>query len=191
MSTTQPSFTLVAVTSRDGYITGPDGEPPHLWASPEEQVRFAETVSALDWSFIGRLTHTIAWRPQRRRVVFSRSFRTPVWRHPCRLWVDPARVRLATILDALRPVHPPEHCGILGGVGVHDWFAERRLIDAADLTIEPFAFGRGRPLFSRMDTAEPRAAMRALGLVETAVVTLNAQGTRLHRFARAACRQHA
>jgi|GEM_PF-1099684 len=185
MPATRPSFTLVAVTSRDGYMTGPGGEPPHLWASPEEQVRFAETVSALDWSFIGRLTHILAWRPNRRRVVFSRSFRTPVWRHPDRLWVDPERVPLATILAALRPVHPPEHCGILGGVAVHDWFAERRLIDAADLTIEPVSFGRGLPLFSGMQAPDPRLALRSLGLVETAVVTLNARGTRLHRFTRA------
>lgn len=189
MSTSRPSFTLVAVTGRDGYMTGPDGEPPHLWASPEEQVRFAETVSALDWSFIGRLTHTLAWRPNRRRVVFSRSFRTPVWRHPSRLWVDPDRVSLATILAVLRPVHPPEHCGILGGLGVHDWFAERRLIDAAELTIEPVSFGGGLPLFSGMTAPDPRLAMRALGLVESDVVTLNAGGTRLHRFTRAAARQ--
>lgn len=179
-----PSFTLVAVTSRDGYITGPDGEPPHLWASAEEQVLFADTVSALDWSFIGRRTHIAAWRPDRRRVVFSRSFRTPVWRHPSRLWVDPERVTLATILAALRPVHPPEHCGILGGVAVHDWFAARRLIDAADITVEPLTFGRGLPLFAQSAVPDPLAAMHELGLVETDVVTLNARGTRRHRFAR-------
>ena len=183
-SAQQPSFTLVAVTSRDGYITGPDGEPPHLWASAEEQLLFAETVSALDWSFMGRRTHTVAWRPNRRRVVFSRSFRSPVWRHPSRLWVDPEQVTLATILAVLRPVHPPEHCGILGGVAVHDWFATRRLIDAADITVEPLTFGRGLPLFAHRAVADPLAAMHDLGLVETDAVTLNARGTRLHRFAR-------
>jgi hypothetical protein len=58
------------------------------------------------------------------------------------------------------------------------------LIDAADLTIEPLSFGRGLPLFSQMAAGEPLVAMRALGLIETAVVTLNARGTRLHRFNR-------
>lgn len=184
VAASRPHFTLVAVTSRDGFITGPDGEPPRLWASPEEQVRFAETVSALDWSFLGRVTHDLAWRPDRRRVVFSRSCHTPLWRHPRRLWVDPDKVPLATILETLRPIHPPEHCGILGGVGVHDWFAARRLIDAADLTIEPFAFGRGRPLFEHLASRDPRAALHALGLVQRDVVTLNAAGTRLYRFTR-------
>ena len=186
MASRRTSFTLIAVTSRDGFIAGPSYDPPGLWASSEEQVRFAETVSALDWAFIGRLPHCLAWRPDRRRVVFSRSFRTPVWRHPKRLWVDPGEVPLQTILAIIGAVHPPEHCGILGGLAVHDWFAERRLIDAADITIEPLDFERGLPLLSRGVAGDPLASMAELGLVETAAITLNARGTRLHRFARPA-----
>lgn len=184
MANRRTSFTLIAVTSLDGFIAGPDSDPPAIWASPEEQVRFAETVSALDWAFIGRLTHYLAWRPDRRRVVFSRSFRTPAWRHPKRLWVDPNEVPLQVILATIGAVHPPEHCGILGGLAVHDWFAERRLIDAADITIEPLTFERGLPLLSRGVSGDPLASMADLGLVETAAITLNARGTRLHRFAR-------
>lgn len=184
MADRRTSFTLIAVTSRDGFIAGPSNDPPGLWASPEEQVRFAETVSALDWAFIGRLTHQLAWRPDRRRVVFSRSFRTAVWRHPKRLWVDPGEVPLQAILTTIAAVHPPEHCGILGGLGVHDWFAERGLIDAADITIEPLTFERGLPLLSRGFVGDPLANMAELGLVETAAIDLNDRGTRLHRFAR-------
>lgn len=186
MSRLQSSFTLIVVTSRDGFITGPNNEPPHSWASSEEQLYFAETVSALDWAFIGRLTHTLAWRPNRRRVVFSRSFRTATWRHPKRLWVDPEAVSLPTILETVATVHPPEHCGILGGLAVHDWFAERQLIDAADITIEPLTFGHGLPLLSNGVAGDPLASIAGLGLVETATITLNAGGTRLHRFARPA-----
>jgi dihydrofolate reductase len=186
MANRRTSFTLIAVTSRNGFIAGPNNDPPGLWASPEEQVRFAETVSALDWAFIGRLTHHLAWRPDRRRVVFSRSFRTPVWRHPKRLWVDPDEVPLQAILATVGAVHPAEHCGILGGLGVHDWFAERGLIDAADITIEPFSFEHGLPLLSRGVSRDPLASMAELGLVETDAITLNARGTCLHRFARPA-----
>ncbi len=184
MASKPARFTLIAVTSRDGFITGPAGEPPQLWASLEEQVIFAESVGALDWAFIGRRTHWHAWRPDRRRVVLSRRVHTPLWRHPRRLWVDPDRVPLATILEMLRPVHPAEHCGILGGVGVHDWFAERGLIDAADITIEPLTFESGLPLFSAWISGDPLASMAALGLVETDAITLNAKGSRLHRFNR-------
>jgi dihydrofolate reductase len=177
-------FTLIAVTSRDGYITGPLGEPPASWASPEEQLLFGETVSALDWSFVGRVTHVDAWRPGRRRVIFSRSCRTPLWRHPLRLWVDPEHVPLATILDTLRPVQRPERCGILGGVAVHDWFARRGLIDAAEITIEPSAFGAGLPLLSGAQGDDPVRTLEAVGLRLADTVTLNARGTRLCRFFR-------
>jgi dihydrofolate reductase len=177
-------FTLVAVTSRDGFITGPGGEPPASWASPEEQLLFAETVSALDWSFIGRVTHTFAWRPSRRRVVFSRSCPTPLWRHPVRLWVDPERVSLGAILATLQPVQPPDHCGILGGVGVHDWFARQGLIDVAEITVEPMTFTAGLPLLSAAEGQDPVATLAAIGLRLTDTLKLNAAGTRLHRFIR-------
>jgi dihydrofolate reductase len=185
MSGTRPLFTLIAVTSRDGFITGPCGEPPASWASLEEQLLFAETVSALDWSFVGRVTHTLAWRSSRRRVVFSRSCRTALWRHPMRLWVDPDRVPLSIILDAIAQVQRPEHCGILGGVAVHDWFAYRGLIDAAEITVEPLTFAAGLPLFSAAVGRNPISTLEALGLRLTETLTLNADGTRLYRFARA------
>jgi dihydrofolate reductase len=184
MPGTTALFTLIAVTSRDGYITGPLGEPPANWTSPEEQRHFADTVSALDWSFVGRVTHVDAWRPGRRRVVFSRSCRTPLWRHPLRLWVDPDHVPLATILDTLRPIQRPEHCGILGGVGVHDWFARQGLIDAAEITIEPLTFAAGLPLFSWAPGGDPVGTLEAIGLRLTDTLTLNASGTRLCRFIR-------
>jgi dihydrofolate reductase len=177
-------FTLIAVTSRDGYITGPRGEPPANWASPEEQLLFGETVDALDWSFVGRVTHTDAWRPGRRRVVFSRSCRTPLWRHPLRLWVDPEHVPLGTILDTLRPVQRPERCGILGGVAVHDWFARRGLIDAAEITVEPLTFAAGLPLLSWGPGGEAVATLEAIGLRLTDTLVLNTLGTRLCRFIR-------
>ena len=186
MSGTGPLFTLIAVTSRDGYITGPRGEPPASWASPEEQVLFAETVSALDWSFVGRVTHTLAWRPGRRRVVFSRSCKTPLWRHPARLWVDPERVSLSAMLDAIAPVHRPEHCGILGGVAVHDWFARQGLIDAAEITVEPLTFAAGLPLFSTAVGRDLIGTLEAIGLCLADTLTLNTAGTRLCRFTRAA-----
>jgi dihydrofolate reductase len=185
MSEAAPQFTLVAVTSRDGFITGPNREPPASWASPEEQVVFAETVSALGWSFTGRITHELAWRPARRRVVFSRSCPTPLWRHPARLWVDPERTSLEQILDMIREVHPADHCGILGGVAVHDWFAAHRLIDAAELTVEPLTFSAGLPLLSGRAGQDPIATLEAIGLRRTDTLELNARGTRLYRFVRA------
>lgn len=177
-----PTFTLIAVTSRDGRITGPRGEPPMAWASAAEQQVFHNAIDALDWSFIGRRTHVLAWRPERHRVVFSRSCKSPLWRHPRRLWVDPARTPLATMLELLRPVRKTEHCGILGGVAVHDWFAAAGRIDRASITIEPRTFGAGLPLFSAAAGEDPRATLPRLGLQQTDETALNPEGTLLCRF---------
>lgn len=178
------TFTLVAVTSRDGCITGPRGEPPAAWASPEEQRSFAQTVAHLDWSFIGRITHCLAWRPDRRRVVFSRTCRRPLWRHPVRLWVDPTTVAMPTILETIATVRAPRRCGILGGVGVHDWFVRQGLIDAAEITIEPMTFESGLPLLTGAAGQDPLATLAGLGLRLTDSRLLNRQGTRLYRLRR-------
>lgn len=184
MTKEQVRFTLVVVTSRDGYIAAPGRAVPRDWASAEEQRHFLAMMDGFDWSFMGRRTHEAVWRPTRRRVVFSSSFRAPEWRHPRHLWADPRHVSMQALLDRLRPAREPRHCGILGGVAVHDWFARQGLIDAVELTIEPLDFGRGLPLFTGAEGIDPRASLQRLGLVQTGCVTLNAGGTLLCRFAR-------
>ncbi len=179
-------FTLIVVTSRDGYIAPADGVSPAGWASREEQRHFRGLVAGLDWAFIGRRTHELAWRPDRRRVVFTGSFAGPEWRHPLHLWADPARVSLDAIVARATTVHAAWNCGILGGVAVHDWFAAAGLIDAVELTIEPLDFKGGLPLFSRARGMAPGLALARLGLVQVGELALNAGGTRLLRFERRA-----
>ncbi|MEZ5862979.1 MAG: hypothetical protein R3D25_02460 [Geminicoccaceae bacterium] len=103
----RPHFTLIVVTSRDGYIVPGDGASPDTWASSEEQLHFRGLVAGLDWAFMGRRTHELAWRPNRRRVVFSTALAGPEWRHPLHLWADPGRVSLAAMLArARRSIRP-------------------------------------------------------------------------------------
>ncbi len=180
----RPRFTLIVVTSRDGYITPTNGASPGSWASREEQRLFRGLVAGLDWAFMGRRTHELAWRPDRRRVVFTGSFAGPAWRHPMHLWADPGRVSLDAILARATTVHAAWNCGILGGVGVHDWFARGELIDAVELTIEPLDFAGGLPLFSWARGMEPGLALTQLGLVQVGERVLNEGGTRLLRFER-------
>lgn len=180
----RPRFTLIVVTSRDGYIVPGDGASPETWASVEEQRHFRGLVADLDWAFMGRRTHELAWHPNRRRVVFSRILAGPEWRHPLHLWADPARVGLDAILAELPAVHPAGRCGILGGVEVHDWFAAGDLIDAVELTIEPLTFDGGLPLFSWARGCDPCRSLAGLGLRQVGERRLNAGGTRLLRLER-------
>jgi dihydrofolate reductase len=180
----RPRFTLIVVTSRDGYIAPEGGAPPGVWASREEQRLFRHRVAGLDWAFMGRRTHELAWRPNRRRVVFTAALAGPEWRHPLHLWADPGRVSLDAMLAAATAVHPAVSCGILGGVAVHDWFAAAGLIDAVELTIEPLTFAGGLPLFSWSRGMKPCHALSGLGLLQVEEQPLNAGGTRLLRFER-------
>lgn len=182
----RPRFTLIVVTSRDGYIAPRDGMSPGSWASREEQRVFRGLVAGLDWAFIGRRTHELAWRPDRRRVVFTGSFAGPEWRHPLHLWADPSRVPLDAIIARATIVHAAWNCGILGGVAVHDWFAAEGLIDIVELTIEPLDFEDGLPLFSWARGMAPDRALAQLGLVQVDERALNESGTRLLRFERRA-----
>jgi len=174
-----PCFTLLVVASADGLIGRHPGHSPADWASAEEQALFLSAVDAADWSVMGRGTHETAFRPQRRRIVFSRSAPAPQWRAPAHLWLDPARLTpdaLAALVEARRPLR---NGLILGGGAVHDWFHACRRIDAVSLTIEPVRFGDGLPLFSDQRARDPVAAFTEKGYKITAERRLNAAGTRL------------
>jgi dihydrofolate reductase len=173
----RPTFTLAAVVSADGFIARRAGEHPGSWASAEEQARFLAAVPRYDWAFMGRTTHETALRPDRRRVVFSRGVGLD-WRAERHLWVDPARVPMAEILAALRPVRPPRRCIVLGGTTVHDWFFAQDLVDRIEITIEPQHFGAGLPLLSGQ-RGDAVAELERRGFTVARRQQLNPRGTRL------------
>ena len=171
------TFTLTVATSRDGFIARGPGDAPHLWASAEEQALFFADVAAADWGVMGRATHTVADRPDRRRIVFSTAAGTDDWRRPTQLWVDPTRLAPGDLAARVGTVRPLRHGLILGGTRVHDWFLDHGAIDRVHLTVEPVTFGAGLALFTR-HAGPAEAVLDALGFRRLSVRTLNAAGTR-------------
>ena len=149
------------------------------WASPEEQARFLAEVPTYDWGFIGRITHELAFRSDRRRVIFSRRAKGLEWRAARHLWVDPARRSLPEILAELEAVHPARRCVVLGGTAVHDWFIARGLIGRVELTVEPVRFGTGLPLLTGQPPGDAVPALAARGFLVVDRRRLNAAGTQL------------
>ena len=169
-------FTLTVVTSADGYIARATDHPPQAWTSAEEQVLFFRVVEAADWVILGRNTHEAAERPDRRRIVFSRT--QAGWQRPNQVWVDP-RVMTPDDLPALvEHVRPLRHGLILGGTTVHDWFHQNRAIHRVHLTVEPVEFGDGLPIFTGQTLADPLEVFRQAGYRQTDERMLNAAGTR-------------
>ncbi|MEL6583076.1 MAG: hypothetical protein AAFQ36_04530 [Pseudomonadota bacterium] len=172
---TAAQFSLVVATSADGFIARHPGDSPTSWASAEEQAIFFEHVDRADWSVMGRHTHEVADRPDRRRIVFSTQ--TAGWQRPTQLWLNPADNTPASLAEHVNAVHPLEHALILGGTRVHDWFLAQNAIAAVYLTVEPIRFGTGLPLFSE-HIGPPLEVLEALGFTMHANQTLNRQGTR-------------
>ncbi|MEO1681242.1 MAG: dihydrofolate reductase family protein [Pseudomonadota bacterium] len=181
-------FTLTVVTSADGFIARAPGDPPQAWASAEEQVLFFRDVEAADWAVMGRGTHEAADRPDRRRIIFSRSYAG--WRRPTQLWLDPERVAPTDLAAAVSHIHPLQNGLILGGTTVHDWFAAHNAIDRIHLTVEPVTFGAGLPIFSDQTTRDPLTAFAAKGYAPVSEKVLNAGGTRLLTLQRSKSHQH-
>jgi dihydrofolate reductase len=174
---TVPAFTLAVVTSADGFIGRTPDEPPHLWASAEEQALFLADVAAADWSVMGRRTHEAADRPDRRRIVFSTAGGAGEWRRPTQLWIDPGPLVPADLPGLVAGRHPLGKGLILGGTRVHDWFLGHAAIGRVHLTVEPVTFGAGLPLFSHA-TGPAEEVLAAAGFRRRAARRLNAAGTR-------------
>lgn len=179
MAPVRPRFTLLVVASADGFIARRPGHSPAAWASPEEQALFLATVDAADWAVMGRGTHQAAFRPHRRRIVFSGAVAEPEWRMPTHLWLDPAPLSPAGLAPLVAPVHGLRAGLILGGARVHDWFHAHRCIDAVALTVEPLRFGEGLSVFGDQVARDPLAAFVEKGYTPTGARALNAGGTRL------------
>lgn len=180
-----PRFTLLVVCSADGFIARRPGEAPSAWASAEEQAVFLAAVDAADWAVMGRGTHQAAPRPDRRRIVFSRSAPAPEWRAPTQLWLDPAAATPAGLAALVAGRHPLRAGLILGGTAVHDWFHARDAIDAVTLTVEPLRFGSGLPVFGDQRAPDAEGAFAEKGWRVAAESRLNAAGTRLLTLAKA------
>lgn len=180
MSSPSPHLTLTAVLSAEGLIAGADLRPPPTWASPEDQERFRARVATADWSFVGRLTHGLAFSLKRRRVVFSTRYRDPCWVEERHLWVDPQFCSWEEIMERIQAQHPLQEGLILGGTRVHDWFWERGLIDRFELTLETVRLKAGLPLFSGIP--DPLAALAAAGYELVEEKQLNERGSRWVRW---------
>ncbi|OSP55489.1 dihydrofolate reductase family protein [Pseudoruegeria sp. SK021] len=172
----RPVFTLTVMVTSDGFIARDPSDNPAIWASPEEQALFFSDVDAADWAIMGRHTHQVADRPDRRRIVLSSA--GGGWKRPTQLWLDPAGIGPADLRAHVAHRHPMQNGLILGGTRVHDWFLAARCIDRVHLTIEPLTFGTGVPLFSNQVGADPEAILISAGFGQHSGRILNRLGTR-------------
>lgn len=174
----RPFFTMAVVASADGRIARDPGESSSAWASARNRVLFRGDVASADWSIIGRRTHEVNPRPERRRIVFSSSAGTGDWRRPMQLWLDPTGLVPVDLAAAVEGVRPMRSGLIVGGTRVYDWFRAHDAIDEVHLTIEPVWFGSGVPIFSDQSSRDPLAVFSKAGYEPVYDRAISDAGTR-------------
>jgi dihydrofolate reductase len=175
-------FTLLVVATADGLMARAPGHTPAEWASGEEQTLFLDAVDAADWGVLGRTTHEVVYRPNRRRIIFSSSVSAPEWREHMHLWLDPGKLTPGDLAALVADRRPMREALILGGAAVHDWFHRHGRIDSVSLTIEPIRFGAGLPIFGDQTARDAAEAFLEKGYVLRGERRLNRIGTRLVVF---------
>ena len=84
----------------------------------------------------------------------------------------------ADLADHVADVQPLTNGLILGGTRVHDWFLAHKAIHQVNLTIEPVTFGKGLPVFSDAQQADPVENFTSQGFEIEHDERLNSAGTR-------------
>ncbi|HYD35841.1 MAG TPA: dihydrofolate reductase family protein [Vitreimonas sp.] len=169
--------TLILVSSVDGCTTR-GLEPAYHWASAEDQKFFFEQINEHTLIVMGRETYQssrsmIRLQPGKQRVVVTSTPEKYVHEEvegqlsftnaqPAELTKKYAQAGYAQML-------------LVGGAQLAGSFLAAGLIDEIFLTVEPRAFGSGRPLF---EGVLPRSTHLKL----LSARQLNAQGTLLTKY---------
>jgi dihydrofolate reductase len=153
--------------SVDGLVAaGPNDDQQWVtWAWDEIRAQVLELIDDTDTIVLGRklaegyVPHWIAAADDHdapmyelaqrivaaKKVVFSRTMRTPPWPNTVLANGD-----LGTEIDALRR-QPGKDMVVYGGTSLVSALIERRLIDEFNLFVNPVALGKGVPIFDRVN----------------------------------------
>jgi|TARA_B110000114_G_scaffold185810_1_gene235135 dihydrofolate reductase len=141
-------YSLMFACSQDGFIAKKEGDNPSLWTSEEDHKLLTENISKSDWSVMGRKTHELNLREDRKRIVFTRKVKNiePISVNiPNQLYFNPDTAQWS---DFEKIVGLNSKVLVLGGTRVHDFFLYLNLLSNINITIEPLTFNTGIRAFS-------------------------------------------
>ncbi|MEK7169840.1 MAG: dihydrofolate reductase family protein [Patescibacteria group bacterium] len=147
-------FILYAALSLDGRIT--DGRKEGSdWTSREDKKFFQSELDKADVVIMGRKTFEAIKRPltPRNRIVFTRSSSSVIFLKKGIQNRIPFSGTPAQLHRLLRE-QQWTRIAIVGGTSIYDWFLKRTLVDEMYLTLEPVAFGSGKP-FTNQNLRHP------------------------------------
>jgi dihydrofolate reductase len=138
----QTKFVAYVAASIDGIIAE-SGTSSNKWVSREDQIFFKKSFSFHDVFVVGSNTYRIAKKSldKRNTVVFTSKVSKSVKKGSV-TFVNPKKENIPKFFSQYKSV------SVLGGPRVYGYFAEKGLLHTLYLTIEPFIFTKGVPMFT-------------------------------------------
>jgi len=174
-------YRLISAVTKDGYIAKFSGHLPKEWTSNEEQDFFVKDMKNCEFSIMGRVTHELSYKENKKRIIFSRSRKKINHNNKNHIYFNSDEDSFNNIINLIKPIS--KIC-ILGGTLINDYFFDRNLIDEMHLTIEPIVFNRGLPLFSKINFIDFDDKLKNMGYYVKILETINTIGTKYICYAK-------
>ena len=168
-------ITIIAATSKDGYIAGPDGDLS--WTSKEDKQLLHDYVLKSDVLIMGQVTYPKHTKPgtndNKLRVVLTHDPKNMQMLSKNTQFVN------APLSDVLKDLKSKgyKNALILGGASVYNQAISNKLADTLLISVEPITLGSGLPLYSI-----PLSNESLTGYKQTSVTPLNLAGTELYQY---------
>jgi dihydrofolate reductase len=173
-------ITLLAATSKDGFLNHRQDELASDWTSPEDKKQYRDKLQRIKLQFIGRKTYEayqdrLKTSSLYRRIIFTNSPQsfTSVTGKLEYTNQNPTEVVTKLCADGFN------HAALLGGGELYTRFLEDGLVDEAFVTIEPLTFLAGVPFLTNGKVLDDYSYLQ---LVER--TRLNESGTLLLHYIR-------
>ncbi len=130
-------------TSIDGRIAR-SGNSGTDWTSAEDRKFFQNALAQMDAVIVGRNTYEVAKTKLNRRNTFVLTSKAKLEQKGSVIFLNPAKHNLKKLLASKNY----KRVAILGGPQVYNFCLQNKMLDELFVTIEPYVFTSGVPMFS-------------------------------------------
>ena len=171
MATKKARFFAFAAASIDGRIAR-DPLSGTNWTSKEDWLFFQKKLEQMDAVISGHNTFRVAEKSLRKRNTIVLTSRTRALKTEGKVvFLNPKTEGLPQLIKS----RGCKKVGIVGGSKTYDYCLRNGMLDVLYLTIEPYVFTEGVPLFSGRDFKKYKFVLKS-------VKKLNQRGTLLLKY---------
>ncbi len=168
---TRPKYIAFVASSIDGRIAK-SGKSGTDWTSKEDWSFFTKSLKGMDAVIAGHNTYRVAKeRLKRRNTVVLTSKAAKLKIEGKTTFFNPEKSDIKKFLR----IKKYKKIGILGGAKVYDFCLKNKMLDELFVTIEPYVFTTGVPMFSGKE-------FRKYKFILQSIKKLNKKGSLLLKY---------